>query len=256
MAKRKQQQNQRPKKKQIKIGTIVEIPLTELPMIPGFAYVQFFFKSKRRGQCIRIFKGIYQERPEDFVALSNQEEQLIIFYPISARIADGCCEEVGWAPVPERLKELPLFKNLSRPIGFLPPPRCFYHWHLVNTDTGEVWRVGGETDDYHKVKEILPEEYHRLPSSHLIPYWALLDYIELGWTNESEVFEDFVEARKKLPRVQGYLKAEAEAEVAKASKKTKKSKCSDCNENIAAEPKNKESPCISQRGMPQYVIDL
>jgi len=211
---------QRPKEKPIKKGTIVEIPVDE-----GFAYVQYIYKSTVYGQCIRVFKGIFQERPDDLIARANQTEQLIVFHPITHSIACELCEVVGWAPIPKSFQELLLFKVFSRPIPNSPPP---YHWKLRNEKTGESWRVGGETDDYKKIREILPEEYHHFPTWHLVPYIVLLDLIELGWTNESEFFEDFWEARERLPRVQGYLKAAAEEKAAKSRKmKTAESKCPD-----------------------------
>ena len=220
-------QQKRPRAKRIKIGAIVEIPLTESPVTPGFAYVQYFYKAEYSGHCIRLFKGIYQERPDNLVALANQIEQLITFYPITNSIAYGFCEVVGWAPVPKRLQKLPLFKMLSSPVLGSPNPSP-YKWELMNAETGKFWRVGGKTDDYQKVRVILPEEYHHLPTWAIVPHWGLLDRIELGWTNESILAEDFWEVRKRLPRVQGYLKMRAEEraakEAAKAARKKKATK--------------------------------
>ena len=228
-------QKKRPKEKPIKIGTVIEIPLTESPVMPGFAYAQYFcqyfYSSKKFEHGLRVFKGIFQERPDDLVALTNQMEQLIVFCPITHGIACGLCEVVGCTPIPKRLQKLPLFKSLSM---FSP-----YRWHLKNVEVGELWRVGVETGDYQKVGEILPEEFHHLPSWWSVSYPFLLDLIELGWTNESDFYENFYEARKRLLRVQGYIKtAVAEEAVTKSlRKKTTKIDCSDSMcPNPIAEP--------------------
>jgi len=203
-----------PRAKRLKIGTIVEFEVSE-----GLAYVQYFHKATYSGHCIRVFKGIYQERPADFATHASQMEQLMTFYPITNGIAYELCEVVGWAPVPERLRELPLFKVLWGPDCTLGPSP--YRWKLMNAETGKSWRVGGETDDRQKVREILPEEYHHLPTWCINCYSTLLDAIELGWTNESDIFEDFWEARNRLPRAQEYMRVAAEIEAAKSPKKKK-----------------------------------
>ncbi len=180
MNKPEKPQRQRPKAKRIKIGAIVEFAVKG-----GFAYAQYIHKATYSGPCIRIFKGIYPERLVDPVALANQKEQLITFYPITSRHNEGFYEVVGWAPVPEHLQELPLFKSLWDPsIPFITS----YFWRLVNGETGESWRVGDKTSDRQKVSEILPEEYHHLPTWCICCKESLIDRIELGWTHETDVF--------------------------------------------------------------------
>jgi hypothetical protein len=167
--------------KRIKIGTIVEIPVKG-----GFAYAQYFHKAIFSGDYIRVFKGIFQNQLRDFVDLASQKEQFIISSTIKYDLGDELCKAVSWAPVPESLHQLPLFKVLWGPdytIGSSP-----YYWKLKNVETGEMWKVSEETYDRQKVGEILPKEYHHLPSEGITSFECLVDRIELGWTHESDVF--------------------------------------------------------------------
>lgn len=177
---KKEQQCKPLRAKRIKLGAIIEIPVRR-----GFAYAQYFYKTVSRETYIRIFKGIFQERPKDFIALTNQNEQFITVFPIAHELGDELCRVVGWVPIPERLQKLPLIKQLWGPHYFPDTP---YHWRLRDNETGKSWKVGGETYERQKVGAILPKEYHHLPSNTIMTYESLVDLIERGWTNKSDVF--------------------------------------------------------------------
>jgi len=174
------QQRPPPRAKRIKIGTIVEIPVKG-----GVAYLQYYYKTAHHS-FVRVLKGIFQRRLKDFTVLANQQEQFITSSLIEYDIGDGLCEIVGWAPIPERLSELPLFKVLSGPgLDTFSGP---YYWKLWNVKNGKSWKVGGETYERKKAGEILPVEYHSLPSPDFGSLECIVDRIELGWTHESDVF--------------------------------------------------------------------
>lgn len=166
--------------KRIKLGAIIEIPVQS-----GLAYVQYFYKTASSETYIRVFNEKFQNRPKNFVALANQNEQFITISPIAYDLGDELCRVVGWAPIPERLQKLPLIKQLWGPHLL---PNTPYHWRIRDNETGRSWKVGGETYERHEVGDILPEEYHHLPSNTIMVYESLVDFIECGWTNESDVF--------------------------------------------------------------------
>lgn len=148
----------------------------EIPVSTGYAYAQFFYDSKFSGPCIRIFKGIYPERPSDIMAIVTEDEQFITFLPVPSAVVNGFLTVVGHAPVPERLQHPPLFKSRTGPIwtGHQRP----LGWEILNDETREKWDVGPD----------LPPEYHHLPTWCIECYTSLVDRIEMGWTNESDVF--------------------------------------------------------------------
>ncbi|MBQ9226348.1 MAG: hypothetical protein IJ177_09210 [Fibrobacter sp.] len=95
--------------KRPKIGDIIEIPTRS-----GFAYAQFTHKHSMYGALLRVHNTVYQTRQSlDVIQLvvSVREPDFSVFFPLGAAVHRGIVSIVGNAPIPEKQKPFPLFRN-------------------------------------------------------------------------------------------------------------------------------------------------
>jgi hypothetical protein len=154
--------------KRPRIGDVFEIPLTH-----GYGYGQFVLNHREKpvyGPLIRVFEGVFCARPSDLVALANQREQFLTFFPLGAAVARGIVTIVCAAPIPDRLSQFPLFKVYG---GINHETRKATSWYLW--DGNQTWRV-----------DQLTAEQRPLPVKEIINDTLLIERIETGWRPEAD----------------------------------------------------------------------
>lgn len=151
--------------KRPKIGDIIEIPLDG-----GCGYAQFVLNHKDPpvyGPLIRVFEGKHKKRPARIVDLP---EQFLAFFPLGAAVSRGIVKIIDSAPVPERLKQIPLFKLYG---GINHETRKATSWFLW--DGKQTWRI-----------DTLTAEQRKLPVKEVINDTLLIERIENGWRPETD----------------------------------------------------------------------
>ncbi|HKA60713.1 MAG TPA: hypothetical protein VKD28_19000, partial [Gemmatimonadales bacterium] len=90
--------------KRARIGDIIEIPTSR-----GLAYVQYTHHDPTHGSLIRVFPGIFDERPNSFTELAKRRARFVAFVPLERAISQKIFDIVGRAPIPEDAQKFPLF---------------------------------------------------------------------------------------------------------------------------------------------------
>lgn len=130
-------------RKRPKIGDVVEIKTPA-----GLAYFQYTHKHDKpphMGALIRILRGLYKERPQDFVGLVKQAARYCVFFPLSAASHREIVEIVANEDVPEEAQKFPLF----RAAGMIDREGCVLDWWLW--DGEREWRIGQLTEEQKKL---------------------------------------------------------------------------------------------------------
>ncbi|HLJ26019.1 MAG TPA: ribonuclease E inhibitor RraB [Candidatus Angelobacter sp.] len=96
----------RTSKKKARIGDIVEISTPT-----GLAYVQYTHDGGSSGELVRVFPGLYVNRPADFAALARQKELYFVFYIMNYALRVGLAEIISNQPVPEWAKPYPTMRH-------------------------------------------------------------------------------------------------------------------------------------------------
>jgi len=107
----------------IKLGDIFEIKTSK-----GNAYLHFFYKDPEIGDLIRVLPRLYKKRPIDFNGLASEQEEFMIFFPLSFANKKKIVELVGHYPINEFKK--PEFLRTEYYIR-----GEFLGWHIINTNT-------------------------------------------------------------------------------------------------------------------------
>lgn len=153
--------------KRPKIGDIIEIPTRS-----GFAYAQFTHKHNLYGALLRVYNTIYQTKQAlDAIqsVVSVREPDFSVFFPLGAAVHRGIVSIVGNAPIPEKHKPFPLFRD-----GIAnPETKKVEIWWLW--DGEKEWPVGEISD-----------EQRRLPIRGVWNDTLLVERIESGWTPETD----------------------------------------------------------------------
>lgn len=87
--------------KRLKIGDIVEIPLSE----NGTGYAQYTHKHKQYGALLRVFQ--VREKVDDLADLLNVPHQFTTFFPLGAAVNREIVSIAGNLPVQEKFKTFP-----------------------------------------------------------------------------------------------------------------------------------------------------
>jgi hypothetical protein len=143
-----------------KIGDVIEIPTAR-----GFAYAQLTHIHPQFGDLIRVFPGIYLEKPSHFAEVLMSEPRFTIFFPVGAAVRRSSVNIVAHEPIPEELQRFPLF----RAGAFNPVLGTVNAWWLWDGD--RQWQVGD-----------LTEEQRRLPIREAWTEGLLIDRIEQDWS--------------------------------------------------------------------------
>ena len=148
------------------LGDIVEIPVKH-----GFGYAQYINRHRAfpvYGELVRVFKGVFNSRPEDFSRLVRTREQFQTFYPVGSAVHQGLVTIVAHEEIPERCRPFPVFKAYNE-----------------NYDTGKrTWFLwDGKT--FQRI-ERLSREQRRYPLQQIISHPILVERIEDGWTSADE----------------------------------------------------------------------
>ena len=152
-------------KPKAKFGDIYEVQLSK-----GVAYVQYVFRhtagreTSAHGPLIRVLPGLFKTPLSEPAAIAEKEERFVAFYWVPGAINDGDFKQVGAAPVQERFKKCPLFKNGAAE-----------NWRLWDGDT-------------YTLVDPFPPQYFDLPTTELVPHSGLVNRIESGWHPRDEVF--------------------------------------------------------------------
>lgn len=145
----------------IKLGDIFEIKTAK-----GYAYLHFVFKDKETGDLVRVLSGLHKERPTKFDDLVGQQEQFMVFFPLSVANRKKIVECVGNHPVNGFDK--PKFMRTEHYVrGEL------LGWHIVNTST---W-------DRQLIEKLTPEQKKLSPWG----VWndtLLIENLEANWNLE------------------------------------------------------------------------
>ena len=153
--------------KRLKIGDIIEIPTRH-----GFAYAQFTHKHRMYGALLRVYNTIYQTKQSlDVIqsAVNSREPDFSTFFPLGAAVNRSIVSVVGNAPIPEKQKPFPLFRNGNE------DPKT------KNVETRWLW-------DGEKEWPIgkLTKEQRRLSLNEVWNDTLLVERIESGWTPETD----------------------------------------------------------------------
>ena len=144
----------------VKIGDIIEIPTSR-----GLAYAQYTHRAKGEGGAIiRVLNGIFKTRPKDFSELVMKKHKFITIFPLGPAVNRRIFAVVGNKEVPEEFQKFPLFRGSGVKEG---------DWWLW--DGVKSWHVG-----------ILTPEQYKLPIQSVPNDTALIEYIEEGWTPETD----------------------------------------------------------------------
>ena len=153
--------------KRPKIGDIIEIPTRH-----GFAYAQFTHKHRMYGALLRVYNTIYQTKPSlDVIqsAVNSREPDFSTFFPLGAAVNRSIVSVVGNAPIPEKQKPFPLFRNGNED----PKTKNVETWWLW--DGEKEWPIGK-----------LTKEQRRLSLNEVWNDTLLVERIESGWTPETD----------------------------------------------------------------------
>jgi hypothetical protein len=153
--------------KRIKLGDIVEIE-TKI----GFAYAMYTYNHRSPpvyGALLRVFDRVWELRPQD-IADVVMRVRFNTFFPLQAAVNRGLVKIVGNVPIPEELKELPLFRtgNVDRRTKRVP---IWSLWHGERS-----WRVGD-----------LTSEQRALSILGVCNDTFLIERIESGWRPETDM---------------------------------------------------------------------
>jgi len=153
--------------KRPKIGDIIEIPTRH-----GFAYAQFTHKHRMYGALLRVYNTIYQTKQSlDVIqsAVNSREPDFSTFFPLGAAVNRSIVSVVGNAPIPEKQKPFPLFRD-----GVVDQKtRKVETWWLW--DGENEWPIGE-----------LASEQKRIPIRGVWNDTLLVERIETGWTPETD----------------------------------------------------------------------
>jgi len=152
------------RKTKIKPGDVFEIKTRK-----GLAYAQYVLRNSEMGSLIRVLPGFHEARPTRFSELSRQDEQFVTFFPLQAAIDQDIFEVIANEPVPEKSRELPLF----RARGHIDREGFVHDWRLW--DGEKSTRIG----------KLAPDQ-RKLPIKEIWNDTLLIERIEEEWTPERE----------------------------------------------------------------------
>jgi len=149
------------------IGDVIEIVTSK-----GLAYAQLTHRHTappRYDALIRVFSGIFDERPEleDIESLVHEEEQFRTFVPLNPMLKLPEFSIVRNFPIPDRCQSFPLFRAGMRN----PKTKRVAVWWLW--DGEREWRVND-----------LEPGQEKLPIRQIITPPILFDRIATGWRSE------------------------------------------------------------------------
>lgn len=150
-------------RKRAKVGDVVEITTPK-----GFAYAQYTHKHSMFGALLRVLPGTYNKRLQEFEDLL-QHPVFSTFFPLQAAINKDIVTVIRNYPVPEMLREFPLFRVPMRDLT-TGQIRSWWLW-----DGEREWPVGDLTRDQYV-----------LPIREVINDTLLIERIVAGWTPEQE----------------------------------------------------------------------
>ena len=146
----------------IKLGDIFEIKTPK-----GKAYLHFIYRDKEIGDLVRVLSGLHTERPTKIEELAGQNEQFMIFFPLSAANRQKIVEHVGNYPIDGFEKP-----QLMRTEHYVRGE--FLGWHIIDTDT---WQR-------ELIKKLTPQQKTLSPWG----VWndtLLIENLEKGWSLEN-----------------------------------------------------------------------
>ncbi len=146
-----------------RVGDIVEIDLGS-----GFAYVQKTHKHAQYGALLRVFFGVYEKRPLEFLHIAGQPVQFTTFFPLGVACSRGIVKVVANEEVKEP-REFPVFRT-----GVVGKSGKIEAWWLWD---GERERKVGS----------LSEGMERLPIRGVVNDSLLIERIRSGWRHEDVV---------------------------------------------------------------------
>jgi hypothetical protein len=156
------------KHKRLVLGDVIEIPLSKR----RFAYAQFVFYYRDPpgwGHLVRVLPGVFTKRPESFADLVKEQELFSTFFMAAPAVNNGDVTIVGNEEIPERCRQLPLFKDYNE--NYETGIKTWFLWD------GKETRMIGR----------LPTEYYDLPDRILMSLKGLVDRIKAGWRPRDEV---------------------------------------------------------------------
>jgi len=148
-----------------KIGDLIEIPTPK-----GMAYAQYTHKHNnppKFGPLLRVFPGLYDERPDDFSRIVNLKPQIITFFPLGAACNRKIVTIVSNEPVPEEAKAFPTFRSGIRDRE--GKVNCWWLW-----DGQREWKVGS-----------LSPGMEKFPIRGVWSDTLLIERIVKGWSREN-----------------------------------------------------------------------
>jgi hypothetical protein len=184
--------NKKSKSKPRKYTRAILGDIFEVEVEGGYAYGQYINYHKWPpvyGYLVRVFVGIYKTPISDVSSLDGQPDQFISFYALSLKDV----KLIGSLPIPDELKEFPLFKSLHLP----PCGKHIFRWYinkLSNMKSKDVLALEWE--------QKLPDEYMNAPYLGLINHPMLVTYIENKW---SPLLAPYINDEGKYVDIDEYL---------------------------------------------------
>ena len=124
------------------------------------------------GALLRVYNTIYQTKQSlDVIqsAVNSREPDFFTFFPLGAAVNRNIVSVVGNAPIPEKQKPFPLFRNGNED----PKTKNVETWWLW--DGEKEWPIGK-----------LTKEQSRLSLNEVWNDALLVERIESGWTPETD----------------------------------------------------------------------
>ncbi|MCC6362149.1 MAG: hypothetical protein IT165_01415 [Bryobacterales bacterium] len=143
----------------VRLGDIIEIPTRN-----GLAYAQYTHQHPQFGGLIRVFDGLFQERPSDFSRLAESPVRFSVFFPVRGAVRRKTFEIAGRSEIAPHNREFPIFRS-----GFAEPGHKVSNWWFW--DGEREWKVGAIT-----------AEQRKLPIREVWNDTMLVQRIESGWS--------------------------------------------------------------------------
>jgi hypothetical protein len=125
--------------KRPKIGDIIEISTSR-----GCGYALFTHNYKappKFGALIRVFAGLYTQKPDSWSVLINRDILFSTFFPLGAYVNRGSVEIVGHTEIPLPLQGFPIFR-CGTPNAETKRVDNWWLWDGI-----KEWRVGKLTPE-------------------------------------------------------------------------------------------------------------
>jgi len=142
----------------------------EIKTSMGLAYFQCVRRVPDWGMMIRVLIGTYSERPNSLVAITQQAERFLTFFPIDFAWKKKIVALAGCEDIPATVQRNPLF----RAPGLRDREGRVMKWFLIDGDR-EI------------PLSFLTLEQKKLPIQVMVNDTALVEMIENNWVPEHQV---------------------------------------------------------------------